>query len=111
MLSETLEVAIRRSDRRASQEVLLTLAGAHAGLGHDELAVRLDTLRQAMMAEAFFAYPQALLEPLEKPIHEARDRLDPNRVREIEAEVRLATLESAAALLAGQTTSMASPKE
>ena len=99
VLWETLEVAIRRSDRRASQEVLLTLAAAHAGLGHDELAVRLDALRRAMMAESFIALPPVLLEPLEQKIHRARDRLGPARVRAIEAESRPPTLESAAALL------------
>jgi predicted ATPase/class 3 adenylate cyclase len=97
MLDEALEVCIRRSDVRGGCETVLGLAGAHGGLGHDELAVQLDSISRAMMAG--WSYPPSLLEKLGRPIDQARNRLGPGRRTALEAEVRPPTLESASALL------------
>src|SRR5262249_16248179 len=46
LLRECLLLCIRRGDRRGGSEAVLGLAAATAGLGMDELAVRLDAIQR-----------------------------------------------------------------
>jgi predicted ATPase len=100
LLRETLELCIRRGDQRCGAEAILGLAAAAAGLGQNELAVRLDAVRQALMDEAGIVYVPTLTERLDRLLQPARDL-----VGEVAPEV--ATLE----LALDQSTSIASPNE
>ncbi len=111
LLREALVLCIRRGDRRGGTEAVLGLAVALAGLGIDELALRLDTIQRTMTAEAGMVYPAILEERLGRPLLLARDRLGPARVAALEAELPEPTLELALELLDAQTTSIASPNE
>ena len=51
--------AIRRGDRRCGAEAALGLAAAVAGLGDDELSVKLDAIHRALMADAGIVYDAA----------------------------------------------------
>jgi predicted ATPase/class 3 adenylate cyclase len=96
---ECLLLCIRRGDRRGGIEVLLGLAAAMAGLGQDELSVKLDAVHRALATEAGLVDDPMLLERLEPLIGLARTRLGPERVAVVEAEVGTATLEHALELL------------
>jgi tetratricopeptide (TPR) repeat protein len=98
-LRETLLLCIRRGDRRGGPEVVLGLAAAAAGLGADELSVRLGAVSRALMADAGIVYEPLLLEQLEPLISLARKRLAPERAAALEAEVGVPTLELALELL------------
>ena len=100
VLRETLELCIRRGDKRCGSEAVLGLAAAAAGLGDDELAVRLDAMQGSLMNEAGIVYERVLSERLDRLLKPARDRvgkLEPGAV----------TLE----LALDQSTSIASPNE
>ena len=98
-LRETLLLTIRRGDRRCGAEAVLGLAAAVAGLGADELSVKLDFIRRALMAEAGIVYTPLMLERLEPILSLARERLGPERVTTLEAGVGAPTLELALELL------------
>ena len=66
---------------------MLGLAAAFAGLGKDELSVKLDAIRRALMADAGIAYEAWMLERLDPSLELARTRLGPERVTALEAEV------------------------
>ncbi len=78
---------------------MLGLAAAVAGLGEDELSVKLDAIHRAVMAEAGIVYDPSMAERLEPFLSLARTRLGPERVTEIEAEVATPTIELALELL------------
>jgi predicted ATPase/class 3 adenylate cyclase len=96
---EALLLSINRGDRRGGAEVLLSLSASVAGLGHDELSVRLDAIHRAMMADADLVDWPDLLRQLEPLLTRARERLGPERVAALEAEIGLPTLEHALELL------------
>ena len=98
-LRESLVLGIRRGDRRNGAEVVLGLAAAVAGLGDDELSVRLDVIQRAVAAGIGMVYDELLLEWLEPFLSLARTRLGPERVTEIEAEAGTPTMELALELL------------
>jgi predicted ATPase/class 3 adenylate cyclase len=98
-LRETMLLCLRRGDRRCGSEAILGLAAAAAGLGEDELSVKLDAIRRALMADAGIVYAAPMLEQLEPHLSRARTRLGPDRVAALEAEVGEPTLELALELL------------
>lgn len=98
---ECLLLCIRRGDLRSGIEVLFSLAAAIAGLGQDELSVRVDAVRRALAAEAGLVEEPWLVERLEPVIALARTRLGPERVAAVEAEIGRPTLERARDLLDG----------
>jgi predicted ATPase/class 3 adenylate cyclase len=108
-LQETLLLSIRRGDRRCGSEAVLGLAAAVAGLGEDELSVRLDAIHRAVMADAGIVYEPLMVERLEPCLSLARTRLGPERVTAVEAEVGAPTLELALELLDARRPSIASP--
>ena len=109
---ECLLLCVRRGDRRGGSEAVLSLAGAAAGLGEDELSVRLDALQKAMMADSGIVYDASLLNEFEPFLSLARTRLGPERVAAVEAEAGEPTLEHALALLdASRSTSIESAGE
>jgi predicted ATPase/class 3 adenylate cyclase len=99
-LREPLLLCVRRGDRRCGSEAVLGLAAAVAGLGKDELSVKLDAIRRALMADAGIVYEPRLLERLEPYLTLAVTRLGPERAAALEAEITTPTLELALDLLA-----------
>src|SRR6202007_1971803 len=100
----------RRGDKRGGSEVMLSLAAAVAGLGHDELSVKLDTVHRAVIRDVGLVDWPDLLRQLEPVLRGARERLGPERVAALEAEAGEPTLDHALELLdASQSTSVASP--
>lgn len=111
-LREPLLLCVRRGDRRCGSEAVLGLAAAFAGLGEDELSVKLDAIRLALMADGGLVYEAWMLERLDPSLELARTRLGPERVTALEAEVGPATLEMALELLDGsQKRSVASANQ
>jgi predicted ATPase/class 3 adenylate cyclase len=109
---ECLLLCIRRGDRRGGTEAVLSLAATAAGLGEDELAVRLDAIQRAMMADTGIVYAATLLEEFELLLSPARTRLGSERVAELEAELGEPSLEHALELLKpSQSTSPGPPSE
>ena len=98
-LREVLVLCIRRGDRRGGSEAVLGLAAAAAGLGEDELSVRLDAIQRALATDAGMVYQPSLLDGLEPSLSLARTRLGPKRISELVAEVGEPTLELALELL------------
>jgi predicted ATPase/class 3 adenylate cyclase len=98
-LRETLLLTIRRGDLRCGGEAVLGLAAAFAGLGKDELSVKLDAVHRALLAEAGIVYTPQMLERLEPILVLARTRLGPERVTEIETAVGAPTMDLALDLL------------
>jgi len=84
---ECLLLCVRRGDLRSGSEAVLALAAAAAGLGEDELSVRLDAIQRAMMADKEIVHDPALLEELEPLLSDARTRVGSERVAELEAEI------------------------
>jgi predicted ATPase len=112
LLRETLLLSIRRGDRRCGAEAVLGLAAAVAGLGEDELSVKLDAIQRALMADAGIVYEAQMLERLEPIRSLARRRLGPDRAALAETTAQPATLERGLELLdASQSTNIASPSE
>jgi predicted ATPase/DNA-binding SARP family transcriptional activator len=99
LLLEPLQLSIRRGDRRIGAEAVLGLAAAAAGLGDDELSVRLDGIQRDLMAETGYVYWPQVREPLDSRVQLARDRLGVERVATLEAERREPSLEAALELL------------
>ena len=62
----------RAGDRRAGSEAVLGLAVAAAGLGDDELSVRLDRIQRDLFAEAGYVYWPQVGEPLDRRVQVAR---------------------------------------
>ncbi len=112
LLLKALRISIRRGDRRVGAEALHGLAAAAAGLGHDELCVRLDRIQRELSAAAgIVPWPQ-MSELLHSRVQLAHDRLGADQVAAVEAERRESTLDAALELAeAGRTTSVASAKE
>jgi predicted ATPase/class 3 adenylate cyclase len=110
-LRETLVLSIRRGDRRCGAEAVLGLAAAAAGLGEDELSVKLDAIHRALMADAGIVYEPQMLERLEPTLSHARTRLAPDRVKTLKAEVGPPTLDLALQLLDPRLPSIESPNE
>jgi predicted ATPase len=109
-LRSALEICIRRADRRVGSEAVLGLAAAAAGLGEDELSVRLRAIARGLMTEAGIVYTPGFLPRLERPVHAAAARLGLERTAELDRGP--ATLEHALELLdAAQIRSIASPNE
>ena len=104
-LRETLDLCIRRGDRRCGAEAVLGLAAAAAGLGENELAVRLDGIQRFVMEEAGIVYVPTLVERLGRLLELAHDRAGVAA-----ADAREPSLELALELL-DQSTSIASPNE
>ena len=52
LLLKALRLSIRRGDRRVGAEAVHGLAAAAAGLGDDELCVRLDRIQRELCATA-----------------------------------------------------------
>jgi tetratricopeptide (TPR) repeat protein len=98
-LRETLALDIRRGDLRCGTESVLGLAAATAGLGRDELSVKLDTLQRALMSAVGIVYEQQMMQRLEPFIALARDRLGPERTAAVEAEAGAPSLDQALELL------------
>jgi predicted ATPase/class 3 adenylate cyclase len=96
---ETLLLCIRRGDRRGGSEAAIVVAGAAAGLGADELSVKIDVLANALAADAGFVHEPLFLERLEPYRSAARERLGHQRVTALEAEVAAPTMERALELL------------
>jgi predicted ATPase/class 3 adenylate cyclase len=108
---ETLLLCIRRGDRRGAVEVLLVFAAATAGLGEDALSVEADALHRSLAADAGIVDEPMLLERLEPYLSPARERLGPERVAALEAEVGAPTLERALDLLESRNPSIAAPAD
>ena len=104
-LRETLDLCIRRGDRRCGAEAVLGLAAAAAGLGENELAVRLDAIQRFVMDEAGIVYVPTSVERLGRLLELAHDRAGVAA-----ADAREPSLELALELL-DQSTSIASPNE
>ena len=84
---------------------------AAAGLGDDELCVRLNRIQRELSAAAGIGQ-LGLDEQLYSRVQLARDRLGAEQVAAVEAERRESTLDAALELVeAGRTTSVASAKE
>ncbi|HKC77925.1 MAG TPA: hypothetical protein VKB70_06035, partial [Gaiellaceae bacterium] len=98
-LRDALVIAIRSSDVRCGSEAVLGLAAAEAGLGEDEASVKLDAVRRKIMSDAGIVYDAWMLELLEPYLSQARTRLGPERIAELEAAVDAPTLELALDLL------------
>jgi predicted ATPase/class 3 adenylate cyclase len=98
---ETLLLCLRRGDRRGGSEAMLVLAAATAGLGENELSVRIAALARALAADAGIVYEPMLLERLAPYLSLARTRLGSERVGALEAELGPPTLELALELLDG----------
>jgi predicted ATPase/class 3 adenylate cyclase len=96
---EGLLLSINRGDKRGGSEVLLSLSAAVAGLGHDELSVKLEAMHRAVVADAGLIDWPELLEQLEPVLGRARSRLGPERIAGLEGEVGEPTLEHALELL------------
>jgi len=106
---EALQLCIRRGDRRGGAEAMLSLAAAVAGLGHDELSIKLDTIHRAVGGDAGLVDWPDLLAQLEPVLDRARSRLGHERIAALEAEAGDPTLEHALDLLdASQIMSVAS---
>ncbi len=103
LLGETVDLCIRRGDLRCGAEAVLALAAAAAGLGENELAVRLDAVQHALMEKAGIVYETKMLERLDR-------LLEPARTQVGRREVRDPSLDTARKLL-DQSTSIASPNE
>ena len=111
LLLKALRLTIRRGDRRVGSEAVHGLAAAAAGLGDDELCVRLNRIQRELSAAAGIAQ-MGLDEQLYSRVQLARDRLGAEQVAAVEAERRESTLDAALELVeAGRTTSVASAKE
>jgi predicted ATPase/class 3 adenylate cyclase len=111
LLLEALRLTIRRGDRRVGSEAVHGLAAAAAGLGDDELCVRLNRIQRELSAAAGIAQ-LGLDEQLYSRVQLARDRLGAEQVAAVEAERRESTLDAALELVeAGRTTSVAAAKE
>jgi predicted ATPase/class 3 adenylate cyclase len=111
-LQSALGICIQRADRRVGSEAVLGLAAATAGLGDDELSVQLYAIARDLMVDAGIVYTPAFLPRLERPAHEARERLGAGRTAELELEMGSASLTRALELVdAAQITSIASPNE
>jgi predicted ATPase/class 3 adenylate cyclase len=109
---ECLLLCIRRGDRRSGSEAVLALAAAAAGLGEDELSVKLDAIQRTMMADTGIVYYSTLLEEFEPLLSLARTRLGSERVTELEAELGESSLEHALELLKPiQSLSIGAPSE
>jgi predicted ATPase/class 3 adenylate cyclase len=108
---ETLLLCIRRGDRRGAVEVMLVLAAATAGLGEDELSVKMDALHSELAADAGIVDEPMLVERHEPYLSPARERLGPERAAAIEPEAGAPTLERALELLERRNRSTGSPKE
>jgi len=106
---ETLLLCIRRGDRRGGSEGILSLAAAVAGLGQDELSVKLDALHRALAADAGIVDEPMLFRRLDHVLARSRTRLGPERIAALEAEVGPPTLELALELLDARFPSTASP--
>lgn len=96
---ETLLLCIRRGDRRSGVEALLVLAAAAAGLGEDELSVKVAALHDTLAADAGIIDEPLLVERLAPHLAAARERLGPERVAALEAQAGTPTLERALELL------------
>jgi tetratricopeptide (TPR) repeat protein len=106
---ECLLLCISSGDKRGGEEVLLSLAAAVAGLGHDELSVRLDSMHRALAADAGLINDPMLLERLEPSVSLARTRLGRARVSALETEITTPSLELALDLLDASGLSTESP--
>jgi predicted ATPase/class 3 adenylate cyclase len=98
-LRETLDLAIRRGDRRCGSEAALGLAAALAGLGEDELSVQIDAIHRAVIADAGIVYEAEMQRRLDPYLSLAHRRLGPERVGALEAGIHEPTLERALELL------------
>jgi hypothetical protein len=98
---ETPLLCLRRGDRRGGAEAVLVLAAAAAGLGKDELSVKIDALSRALATDAGLVHEPMLLERLEPYLSQARTRLGSERVAALEAEVGQPTLELSLEFLDG----------
>jgi hypothetical protein len=88
------------------------LAAAAAGLGDDELCVRLDRIQRELNAAAGIVQWPQVSERLHKPVKLAHGRLGAEQVAAVEAERRESTLDAALELVeAGLRTSVASANE
>ncbi len=96
---EALFLCIPRGDLRGGSEVVLGLAASTAGLGQDELSVKLNAMHRALNADVGMVDEPLLLEKLEPCLSLARTRLGLERVTALEAEVGTPTLELALDLL------------
>ncbi len=99
LLRETVLLSIHRGDRRCGLEAVLGLAAAAAGLGNDELSVKLDKIQSTLMADAGIVYEPLMLDQLAPVLATARQRLTPEQVANLESEIRTPTLEQAIELL------------
>jgi hypothetical protein len=88
-----------RQLRRGGVEALLSVAAALAGLGQDELSVRLDSIHHTLGAEVGIIDDPMLLGRLEPLVSLARTRLAPERVAALGADAGAPTLEHALELL------------
>ena len=77
LLDEDLRLCIMRGDRRCGTEAILGLTAAHAALGNDELALRLDAIQQGLSEAMGLVNPPGHFELLERPIRRVREELDP----------------------------------
>ena len=111
LLREALLVCIRTGDRRNGSYAVFGLAAAAAGLGGDELSVKLDTIQGALIADTGIAYEPVALERLVPSVSLARERLGSERVAGLEAEAGAPTLERALELLDSRNPSIAPPNE
>lgn len=102
LLQEALVLSIRSGDRRCGSEAVLGLAAAAAGLGQDELSVKLDAIQRAVTADAGIVTDLLLLERLEHPVSAARLRLGARRVAALGAETDSPSLELALELLGAE---------
>jgi predicted ATPase/class 3 adenylate cyclase len=98
-LREALVLSIRRADLRCGSEAVLGLAAAAAGLGEDDLSVKLAAIWRAMKVEAGIVYEPEMFVQIEPFLTLARTRLGPERAAVFEAEVGAPTLEHALELL------------
>jgi predicted ATPase/class 3 adenylate cyclase len=111
-LRDALLLSIRRGDRRCGAEAVLGLAAAVAGLGEDELSVKLDAIQRTVMADSGIVYEPLMFDRLKPYLSLAHRRLGPSGTALAETTAQPATLERALELLDGsQGTSIASPTE
>ena len=99
LLLKALRLSIRRGDRRVGSEAVHGLAAAAAGLGNDELCVRLDRIQRELCAAAGIVQWPQVSERLDRQVQLATDRLGAEQVAAVEAERRESTLDAALELV------------
>jgi predicted ATPase/class 3 adenylate cyclase len=99
VLDEVLRSCVMRGDRRVGTEAVLGLAAAHAALGNDELAIKLDAIQQGLEEAMGVVYAPRFYELLERPIRSAREKLGPAVAEALAEQTGRPTLEGALAEL------------